>query len=55
MIVVSLVVKCCVATWLMTDLYVAVHKTGVSECIEAVEYFRKENVKDDKKELGRMS
>ncbi len=48
-IFVNLVVKCCVATWLMTSLCVNIHKTGLSESIKAVDYFRKENFKDKKR------
>ncbi len=33
MIFVNPMVKCCVATRLMTDLCLNVHKTGLSECI----------------------
>ncbi len=50
MIFVNPAVKCSVATWLMTDLCVNVHKTiRLSECIYAVGYFKKENLKDGKR------
>ncbi len=52
-IFVNPVVKHCVATWLMTDLCVNIHQTwSLSECILAAGYFRKENLKDEKEELG---
>ncbi len=39
----------------MTSLCVNVHKTGLSECIKVVDYFRKENLKDKKEELERIN
>ncbi len=54
-IFVNPVVKCCVASWLMTGLCVNVHKPGrLSECTWVVGYFRKEHLKDEKVELGRI-
>ncbi len=47
MIFVNPVFKCCVATWLMTDLCVNVHKTDFTQ-------FKKMNLKDEKQELGRI-
>ncbi len=49
MIFVNWVVKFCATC--LTDLCVIVHKTGrLSECKQAVGYFRKEHSKDEKEE-----